>query len=196
MAGLVKADKGLFRRPYRFAHRSTLRTSFSMKRNPERPAAAKASTASAGAVERPRVELAGLRRRLASMLYESMLLLGVLALTFLVPYLMLGVGLQIAPPGWFAWLHIFVVVGAYFIWYWRRGGQTLAMQTWRLKIVDATDGRAASLRRSLLRYVLAWPSVLLCGFGLLWALVDRDRQFLHDRLAGTCIVLLPAPRKS
>lgn len=145
---------------------------------------------------RPVAELAGLRRRLASMLYESMLLLGVLALTFLVPYLILGAAAGLTPPGWVLWIHVFVVVGAYFIWYWRRGGQTLAMQTWRLKIVDATDGRAASLRRSLLRYVLAWPSVLLCGFGLLWALVDRDRQFLHDRLAGTCIVLLPAPRKS
>ena len=78
---------------------------------------------------------------------------------------------------------------------WRRGGQTLAMQTWRLKIVDASEGRIASLGRSWLRYALAWPSVLLGGIGLLWALVDRDRQFLHDRLAGTCIVLLPAPPK-
>jgi uncharacterized RDD family membrane protein YckC len=68
------------------------------------------------------------------------------------------------------------------------------MQTWRLKIV-AGDGQLASLGRCWLRYALAWPSVLLAGFGLLWALVDRDRQFLHDRLAGTCIVLLPAPPK-
>lgn len=145
---------------------------------------------------RPVAEPAGLRRRLASMLYESMLLLGVLALTFLVPYLMLGVGFQIAPPGWLAWLHIFVVLGLYFVWYWRRQGQTLAMQTWRLKIVDAADGRGLPPGRCWLRYALAWPSVLLFGIGLLWALVDRDRQFLHDRLAGSCIVLLPPAAKA
>ncbi len=137
------------------------------------------------------VEIASLRRRLASMLYESMLLLGVLALAFMLPYLALGIGLDAAPPGWFAWLHIFVVLGAYFVWYWRRNGQTLAMQTWRLRLVDADDGRNLSLGRCWLRYALAWPSVLLCGVGLLWALIDRDRQFLHDRIAGSRIVLLP-----
>ncbi len=153
------------------------------------------SSSPAAANTRPVAELAGLRRRLASMLYESMLLLGVLALTFLVPYLILGAVASFTPPGWVLWLHVFAVLGAYFVWYWRRGGQTLAMQTWRLKIVDEADGRTASLRRCWLRYALAWPSVLLCGLGLLWALVDRDRQFLHDRLAGTCIVLLPAAPK-
>ncbi len=153
------------------------------------------SSPAAGGAARPVAELAGLRRRLASMLYESMLLLGVLALTFLVPYLILGAVASFTPAGWLLWLHVFLVLGGYFVWYWRRGGQTLAMQTWRLKIVDASEGRIASLGRSCLRYALAWPSVLLGGIGLLWALVDRDRQFLHDRLAGTCIVLLPAPPK-
>lgn len=156
----------------------------------------RAAAATTAAVNRQVVELAGLRRRLAAMLYESMLLLGVLALTFLVPYLILGLAFGIAPPGWLAWLHIFAVLGVYFVWYWRRHGQTLSMQTWRLKIVNAADGRSASLGRSWLRYALAWPSVLLFGLGLLWALVDRDRQFLHDRLAGTCIVLLPPPPKA
>jgi uncharacterized RDD family membrane protein YckC len=155
-----------------------------------------APCADAGAGGRPIAELAGLRRRLASMLYESMLLLGVLALTFLVPYLILGQVADFVPPGWLLWLHVFAVLGVYFVWYWRRGGQTLAMQTWRLKIVAGADGRLASVGRCGLRYALAWPSVLLGGVGLAWALVDRDRQFLHDRLAGTCIVLLPvAPKR-
>ncbi|NMG75251.1 RDD family protein [Aromatoleum diolicum] len=136
------------------------------------------------------VELAGLRRRLASLLYESLLLLGVLALTFMVPYLLLGYFFNIAPAGSVAWLHLYVVLGGYFVWYWRGRGQTLAMQTWRLRLVTA-DGHAPSLTSCFLRYTLAWPSVLCFGVGLLWALVDRDRQFLHDRLAGTRIVLLP-----
>ncbi len=179
-----------------------------MTRKTSGPAAARQPRAASGARpdlpnqaaaatpgSRPVVEPAGLRRRLASMLYESMLLLGVLALTFLVPYLILGVGFGLAPPGWFAWLHIFAVLGLYFVWYWRRQGQTLAMQTWRLKLVDAADGRKLGTARCWLRYALAWPSVLLGGVGLLWALVDRDRQFLHDRLARTCIVLLPPAAK-
>lgn len=154
-----------------------------------------AAAAQPSAPKRQLAELASRRRRLASMLYEGLLLLGVLALTFLVPYLLLGVAFELAPPGWFAWLHIFVVLGVYFVWYWRRQGQTLAMQTWRLKLVDADSGRSLGLGRCWLRYALAWPSLLLFGVGLLWALVDRDRQFLHDRLAGSCVVLLPGPKE-
>lgn len=136
------------------------------------------------------VELAGLRRRLASLLYEALLLLGVLGLTFIVPYLLLGMAFGISPAGWVAWVHLYLVLGAYFVWYWRGRGQTLAMQTWRLRLVTA-DGDAPALGTAWLRYTLAWPSVLLFGVGLLWALVDRDRQFLHDRIAGTRVVLLP-----
>ena len=138
---------------------------------------------------RPAVELAGLRRRLASMLYETLLLLGVLALTFMVPLLILGVGMNYTPPGGVLWGYVFLVLGGYSVWYWRRGGQTLAMQTWKLRIVTA-DGNPVSLQQGWLRYALAWPSVLCGGVGLWWALIDRDRQFLHDRLAGTRIILL------
>lgn len=134
-------------------------------------------------------ELAGLRRRLASMLYESLLLLGVLALTFMVPLLILGIGMNYTPGGGMLWAYIFVVLGAYYLWYWRRSGQTLAMQTWKLKLVN-TDGTLPTLGQSALRYVLAWPSVCFFGIGMLWAAIDPERQFLHDRLAGTRIVLL------
>lgn len=144
---------------------------------------------SPSATPRQPAELAGLRRRLASMLYETLLLLGVLALTFMVPLLLLGIGTGYTPPGELLWIHVFVVLGLYFLWYWRKGGQTLAMQTWKLRIVD-TDGNTVSLARGWTRYALAWPSVLFFGIGPLWALIDRDRQFLHDRLAGTRIVLL------
>ena len=153
------------------------------------------SSPAAGGAARPVAELAGLRRRLASMLYESMLLLGVLALTFLVPYLILGAVASFTPAGWLLWLHVFLVLGGYFVRYWRRGGQTLAMQTWRLQLVDAATGRNLPLARCCLRYVLCWPSVLLFGVGLVWALFDRDRQFLHDRFSGARIVALPPARK-
>lgn len=134
--------------------------------------------------------LAGIRRRLASMFYESLLLLGVLSVSFMLPHLALGMAWEIVLPGPVLLLHVFLVCGAYFVWYWRHGGQTLAMQTWKLKIV-AGDGRAPTLQQLLLRYVLSWPSLLFYGAGLIWCLLDRERQFLHDRLAGTRIICVP-----
>ncbi|MDP1527425.1 MAG: RDD family protein [Rhodocyclaceae bacterium] len=134
--------------------------------------------------------LAGLRRRFASMLYESLLLLGVLSVSFMLPHLALGLAYEIVLPGPILVLHVFLVLGAYFVWYWHQHGHTLAMQTWKLKITRA-DGEKPSLNQLLLRYFLSWPSLLFYGAGLIWALVDRDRQFLHDRLAGTRIIFVP-----
>jgi uncharacterized RDD family membrane protein YckC len=132
-------------------------------------------------------QLPGLRRRIASMAYESLLLLGVLSVTFMLPHLVMGMGFGIVYPGWVLISHVFVVLGAYFIWYWHHGGQTLAMQTWKIQL-STPSGAQPSLARLALRYVLAWPSIIYLGAGLLWALFDRDRQFLHDRLAGTRVV--------
>lgn len=121
------------------------------------------------------------------MTYEGLLLLGVLSVTFMLPHLALGIGLGIVLPGPLLLAHVIVVVGAYFLWYWHHGGQTLAMQTWKLQLVSAR-GDAPSISLLLLRYALAWISLGFWGAGLVWALFDRDRQFLHDRLAGTRIV--------
>lgn len=136
-------------------------------------------------------ELAGLRRRLACMLYEALLLVGVLAFAFLMPQLIYAIVSKQTLPGWFGWLHVTLVLGIYFYMLWRRNGQTLAMQTWRLQLVDANSGKPPSPAQCIIRYLLAWPSILFAGAGLFWALLDRDRQFMHDRFAGTCIVLLP-----
>ncbi len=124
------------------------------------------------------------------MFYESLLLLGVLSVTFILPHLALGMGFEIVLPGPLLLLHIFLVIGTYFVWYWTHGGQTLAMQTWRLRIVNS-DGGPPELNQLLLRYLLSWPSLLLYGAGLIWAFFDRDRQFLHERLSGTRIICVP-----
>ena len=84
-------------------------------------------------------------------------------------------------------LYLFLVVGVYFIACWTRGGQTLPMKTWRLKLVSA-HGSPVSVRRALARYLIAWVSVLAAGGGFVWAAFDREHQFLHYRLAGTRIV--------
>ena len=75
---------------------------------------------------------------------------------------------------------------AYFLWCWLHGGQTLAMKTWRIKLVDAASP-TISARKALLRIVYA-ALLVPTGISILWALFDRERQFLHDRLAGTRLV--------
>ena len=78
-------------------------------------------------------------------------------------------------------LLILVMFAAYFLWCWLRGGQTLPMKAWRIRLVGVTPGKA------LLRFVLALV-LLPTGVSVLWALFDPERQFLHDRLAGTRLV--------
>lgn len=85
-------------------------------------------------------------------------------------------------------IYLAAILGIYFVGCWHRGGQTLAMKTWKLRLISA-DGGPPSIRRAILRYMLACPSIALAGTGLVWAVFDRDRQFLHDRLAGTRIVM-------
>jgi uncharacterized RDD family membrane protein YckC len=130
--------------------------------------------------------LAGLVRRLLSLAYEVLLLGGVLAFAA-TPYVILTRGAEhfIARP--LLQLYLVLLAGGYFVWQWGRGGQTLPMKTWRLRVV-ARDGGALSLRQGVLRYCLALAGSLALGAGFAWAIVDREHQFLHDRLAGTRIV--------
>jgi uncharacterized RDD family membrane protein YckC len=103
---------------------------------------------------------------------------------------------------------LFLVLGIYFTWFWSRG-QTLAMKTWNIRVVDAR-GQALTQPRALLRYVLSWlwfvpplmatavfgiggaqAGVILVGWVLVWALLSRFHtlgQFPHDALAGTRLV--------
>lgn len=121
------------------------------------------------------------------MLYESLLLLGVLSATFILPLVLLGVFAKVDLGPALTWLYLFSVLLAYFLWFWLNNGQTLAMKTWKLRLVGSDTERLRPTQ-ALLRYLAAWPCLLLGGIGVLWALFDRDRQFLHDRIAGTRIV--------
>lgn len=82
---------------------------------------------------------------------------------------------------------LWAVTGAYAIASWRRGGQTLGMRPWRLRVV-ARDGGPAPFRSLLVRYVVGNASLLLGGAGFWWAWADRDRLTLHDRASGTRMV--------
>jgi uncharacterized RDD family membrane protein YckC len=129
---------------------------------------------------------AGLGRRFAAMLYEALL---VAALLFVASFLFQGAAKQdlqgVARHLFQAYL--VAVAGLYFVPCWVRGGQTLPMKTWRIRLVRR-DGARLGVALAVKRYLLAWLSLLALGLGFAWALVDRDRQFLHDRLAATRIV--------
>ena len=125
----------------------------------------------------------GLPRRLASMVYEAILLFAVAFLAAWVFFF--ASGGRDATAG--AMRHLLqlcigLFFAAYFLWSWLRGGQTLAMKAWRIRLIDITPASA------LLRLILA-ALLVPTGISLIWALFDRDRQFLHDRLARSRLVL-------
>ena len=79
---------------------------------------------------------------------------------------------------------------ALFYWiFWRRGGQTLGMQAWRIKLVS-NEGAQLTTPQIALRLVGALLSGLILG--ILWKYLDRDGYYWHDRLSKTHLILLPA----
>lgn len=87
-------------------------------------------------------------------------------------------------------IFLWIAVGMYFVWCWLKGGQTLAMRAWQLKLVRH-DAQLLPLPMAIARYVLASMGLILFGFGFLWAIIDRDKLFLHDRLLKTRIIYVP-----
>ncbi len=129
--------------------------------------------------------LPSIKRRLASMLYEGLVVFSLVLIGFLLPQIVLsGFGWSVGPR--LLWLHVIILLMIYFVWCWLNGGQTLPMKTWKLRL-ENSDGLPLRPLQAVLRYLAAWPSILFFGAGIIWALLDKDRQFLHDRIAGTRI---------
>ena len=86
-------------------------------------------------------------------------------------------------------LVLWLVTGVYFVWCWCKSGQTLAAQTWKIKLVDQRNN-LLSPKQAVYRYALASLSLLILGLGYCWALVDKQGLFLHDRLLKTRFIQL------
>lgn len=138
-----------------------------------------------GLPSQPHLDLptAGLGRRFASLVYEGLLLT---ALVLITTFPFVGfTGGRVTPISTLVLqAYLLVVVGTYFTWFWRHGGQTLPMKTWGIRLIRV-DGKPLTLKDSVVRYAAAWMGLALAGLGFWWAFGDRDRQFLHDRIAGT-----------
>jgi uncharacterized RDD family membrane protein YckC len=159
---------------------------------------------------------ASLVRRLGALLYELLLLVAIvfvasfLALPLISPGHSRSVDALTVPglPERVAlFCMIFAILAWYFAWSWSGGRRTLPMKTWRLRLVVA-NRRPLSTKVALLRYLAAWigpalallayavlhrygygaHALWLIAFNFLWAFVDPERQFLHDRIAGTRLV--------
>lgn len=152
-----------------------------------------------------------IKRRIATLPYEALLLLALLVIAAFPVAGLKGATLSGTPHIIFQ-AYLFCVTAAYFTWFWRHGGQTLAMKTWRLRVI-AASGSALTFARALTRFVYSLlfygpacvgvvmlffpdrvsPVITMWAFlpmvaTILWARHDVDRQFLHDRMAGTRLV--------
>ena len=152
-----------------------------------------------------------IKRRVASLAYEAMLLL---ALLFIAAFPVAGLkgAALVGAPHFIFQAYLLCVTAAYFTWFWRHGGQTLAMKTWRFRVVNV-DGNKLNFARALIRFFVAllfygpacvglmllffpervsrvitmWAFLPMAAT-ILWARFDLDRQFLHDRMAATRLV--------
>ncbi len=135
------------------------------------------------------IQAPSLRRRLACVAYEILLLLALFFIA-LFPLAPLLKTLEPALARGATQLYVLALAWAYFAYFWRKG-QTLAMKTWRIRMLTR-DGAPLTLAQASLRYLLACLNLVLLGVGWWYALRQDDRQFLQDRLAGTVLVRSPA----
>lgn len=148
-----------------------------------------------------------LLRRLAAIMYDSLLLLAVLfiASALLIP-LTGGGGTPVpgeAPAPIYGnhpihralfTSYLFAVAFFFFGWFWTHGGQTLGMRAWRVR-VQRYDGRGIGWYQALLRYLVAYVSWAAAGLGFLWSLVDKEKMTWHDRYSESILVVVPKKKK-
>lgn len=141
---------------------------------------------------------AGLSRRLGAMLYDGFLITAIWIMVTVahLAFFRFVLGQQADEIGttpfdiWSLRLMLLFFVTLFFIYSWRRGGMTLGMQAWRLR-VQTTDGHAITLKQSLIRCVTAWLSLAAFGIGYWWVLFDRQRRSWPDIASNTQTVVLP-----
>lgn len=121
-----------------------------------------------------------LTKLLGACLYEAIILIALSMLaTALFMALQGGIDADYKRAILQAWVWLFV--GAYFVWCWRKSGQTLASQAWKIRL-ENQSGELLSWKQAAVRYILASLSLLVFGLGFLWVFFDKNHLFIHDRM--------------
>lgn len=145
---------------------------------------------------------AGLGRRLGAMIYDGFLVaaiwIGVAVVHIAVQRFVLGQGAEDVGAGagavWTLRIMLVLSAMAFFSYSWTRGGMTLGMQAWRLR-VQTQDGYVITGQQSVVRCFVAWVSLAAFGLGYWWVLFDRERRSWPDIVSGTRTVVLPRQEK-
>ena len=127
---------------------------------------------------------AGFWRRLAAIVYDAVLLSGLL---FIAAALAVLANRGEAIRGaWFS-AYLLLVSFLFYGWFWTHGGQTLGMRAWKIQVLQRQGG-SVTWPQALGRFLLAVVSWSLFGLGFFWILVDREKLAWHDRLSNTMLI--------
>ncbi len=136
----------------------------------------------------PALPPCGLARRFAAILYDGLLLVGVLMMATLI--IVIPAGSEVINVAF--QLYLLVVAWGYFAICWR-GGQTLGMKAWRIGIEGSTQ--PIDWLSTVVRFAVATIAWLPAGLGYWWAVFRHDKSCWHDLASGTRLVVLPKPVK-
>lgn len=144
---------------------------------------------------------AGVLRRLAALIYDAFLLFGLLVVPLFIitalvspkqnlPQGAVAHDLPAIAPQPVLLIYMIAVVLGFYWYFWRRSGQTLAMQAWRIR-VDGENGARPTWRQCFARAAIGFISLLCLGMGYWWIWIDKDGLSWHDRASRTRVVVLP-----
>lgn len=137
---------------------------------------------------------ASLTRRLAALMYDSLV---IIALYILSGFVLVGAFKLLTQqfpedtlPNAVYYSLLFCVCFFYYNASWRRGGQTIGMKAWRIKLINE-ENHHIKLTQSMLRTGIGFFSLMICGAGFWWALIDKKSRSWHDMASLTRVVFIP-----
>jgi uncharacterized RDD family membrane protein YckC len=150
----------------------------------------------------------GVFRRIAVIVYDAFLLFAVLFVATLIPAFFLSPESFVANPannsvvheldiplqGWLYRAYLVVLIIIFYGWFWRKSGQTLGMQAWRIKL-ESLSGDKPSWTQCIIRVLIAGVSLAAGGLGYWWIWIDKDSRSWHDRASNTVLRSIPKDKK-
>ncbi|MFK8066848.1 MAG: RDD family protein [Gammaproteobacteria bacterium] len=131
-------------------------------------------------------------RRMGAIFYDSLLLFSVL-LFVTIPVLIINSGEAIYSGNIFFQGYLILVTALYFILPWKLRGQTLGMQSWKIKVVS-DSGESITYHQAIKRILFSCLSWIPAGLGFIWSIFDQENLAWHDRLSRTKLINYVIPK--